>query len=410
MKNIKGKRRVEEMNGGKIFLQFYILFVLLILLSGCWDRTEVNDLAIVTGTAIDKKDDDSIELTLQVFIPKALSSGGGQGGGGSGGGKMTLTASQTGKNMADALSKMQSKLPREVFWGQCKVFIFGEDFAKEGIQQELDFLLRHPEPRGRALVFVSKGKAKTILELTANLERYTAEVLREIAEFGTGLHVTIQDLNEKLTGVPQGAGIPYAKISTQKSSSGEPIKYVHIDGAAVMKKDRMVGTITEKETRGVLWLRDEVKRYTINVKLKNVEGRVALNPVSARVNLIPQIQDGKWGILVKINTEGAIVQNETKLDLTNPKLLKKVEEAYEKSIKNRITLALEKTQHELKIDIADFSKAFQRKYPNEWKKAENHWSELFPEVEVSFDIKARIRREGNIGKPGALPRKEVKKD
>ena len=52
-----------------------ILFLLyacmsLLCLTGCWDRVEVNDLAIVTGTAIDKKDDE-IELTIQIFRPKA---------------------------------------------------------------------------------------------------------------------------------------------------------------------------------------------------------------------------------------------------------------------------------------------------------------------------------------------------
>ena len=58
----------------------------MILLSGCWDRVEINDLAIVTAAAIDATDDNQIELSLQVFIPKALGSGGGQGGGGGGGG------------------------------------------------------------------------------------------------------------------------------------------------------------------------------------------------------------------------------------------------------------------------------------------------------------------------------------
>ena len=39
---------------------------------------EINDLAIVTAAAIDATDDNQIELSLQVFIPKSLSSGGGQ--------------------------------------------------------------------------------------------------------------------------------------------------------------------------------------------------------------------------------------------------------------------------------------------------------------------------------------------
>ncbi|MBR8644529.1 hypothetical protein KEH51_07950 [[Brevibacterium] frigoritolerans] len=53
-------------------------------LSGCWDRIEITDLAIVTAAAIDKKDNDQIELSVQVFIPSSITSGGGQGGGSQG--------------------------------------------------------------------------------------------------------------------------------------------------------------------------------------------------------------------------------------------------------------------------------------------------------------------------------------
>ncbi len=81
----------------------------IILLSGCWDRVEINDLAIITAAAIDATDDNQIELSLQVFIPKALGSGGGQGGGGGGGGgATTLLRSHKGINVSDAMSKLQS--------------------------------------------------------------------------------------------------------------------------------------------------------------------------------------------------------------------------------------------------------------------------------------------------------------
>ncbi len=134
-------------------------------LSGCWDRVEITDLAVVTAAAIDKKDDNQIELSVQVFIPSSISSGGGQGGSSQGGGGVTtLVRSEKGSNISDALSRLQSKLPRKVFWGHCKVFVFGEKLAKEGVQEQLDFLLRHPQPREKANVYVSKGKAKPILE------------------------------------------------------------------------------------------------------------------------------------------------------------------------------------------------------------------------------------------------------
>ena len=71
-----------EKGHGPYFMKRILLLlsicVSILFLSGCWDRVEVNDLAIVTATAIDKSDDNQIELSIQIFIPKSLSSGGGQ--------------------------------------------------------------------------------------------------------------------------------------------------------------------------------------------------------------------------------------------------------------------------------------------------------------------------------------------
>ncbi|MFK4998589.1 hypothetical protein ACI2OX_18605 [Bacillus sp. N9] len=83
--------------------------------------------------------------------------------------------------------------------GICKVFIFSEEIAKEGMQNHLDFLLRHPEPRERGLMFVSKGKAKEYLQLNAELERYSAEYIREITKGKHGMEVSMQDFDEMLS-------------------------------------------------------------------------------------------------------------------------------------------------------------------------------------------------------------------
>ena len=101
-----------------------------------------------------------------------MSSGGGQGGGGGSGEPVTFVSSYEGKNLAEALSKLQTELPRKVFWGHCHIFIFGEEVAREGIQDHLDFLLRHPQPRERAFVFVSDGKARPLTELQTRLENF----------------------------------------------------------------------------------------------------------------------------------------------------------------------------------------------------------------------------------------------
>ena len=64
--------------------------------------------------------------------------------------------------------------------------------------------------------------------------------------------------------------------------------------------------------------------------------------------------------------------------------------------------------YRLHADIVSFSEEFYRKYPKEWQKNENHWDELFSEMEVNVNVEAHIRRQGNINKPGVLPYEVVK--
>ena len=170
----------------------------------------------------------------------------------------------------------------------------------------------------------------------------------------------------------------------------------------------MIGKMTEKATRGVLWLRDEMEAYTVTVEPKGVSGEITLNPVSAHVKMIPQIQNEKWKMLVRVTTEGAVIENGTNLLLSSPQSIKNVEKEFEKVIKKRIELALQEVQHKMKVDILGFGEEFHRKYPKQWKQIKNRWDQVYPEVEVNIDVEGHIRRQGYITKPGGMPEKEVK--
>lgn len=47
-----------------------LIIVMLPLLTSCWGRTEVSDIAIVTAIAVDKGENENILLSLQIAVPK----------------------------------------------------------------------------------------------------------------------------------------------------------------------------------------------------------------------------------------------------------------------------------------------------------------------------------------------------
>jgi spore germination protein KC len=73
------------------------------LLVGCWDRIEVNDLALVMATGIDKASDQKLQVTAQIATP----SQGGQSATSSSNQLPYLVVSTVGDNTRSALQKMQ---------------------------------------------------------------------------------------------------------------------------------------------------------------------------------------------------------------------------------------------------------------------------------------------------------------
>lgn len=368
------------------------------VLSGCWDRTELNDLAVITVAGLDLTEDHQLELSVKIYLTSPASRqqmGGTASNGGGEGSQLSVVRSAKGLTMADAASKLQQVISRKVFWGQDEVFIFGERLAKEGIAEPMDFLTRHYAPRERANVFVSKGTAKEVLLLNSPIERTIADALREMAKAQTGLNITLKELAQMLAGKSRAAVVPLVEIYPKKEDQ-EPFAF--INGAAVLKNGKMIGSLDASTTRGVMWLRNEIKRETVTVSPDDGEGFVSLRLFRSRTELVPQIRGDDWSMTVRIKARDDIVENTSDLDLSIPKHLERLETELAADINRRANSALTLAQKQMKADIFHFAEAFYRKYPKIWNRNKDRWDEIFPEVEVRLETNLHIEKPGLTGK------------
>ena len=335
------------------------------LLSGCLDHVEMQDLAIITSAAIDVLEDGKTKISVQ-FIPRSISSGET---GEDVSAASTFVREGTGSSLADAISILQNNVPRRLFWGQCKIFIFGEEQAKSGIRKEIDLLARQSGPRGNSYLYVSKGKAAEILTLIPPLERYSGEALRKLSEDELGTSTTLKDVDIGLMGEGESVSMPFIKPLSSKEHSRKPYETVPIiDGAAVFKKDQMVGTLDKKETRGLLWFKDEVKRSTLSIQLEGEEGEITMTPTLGNIKFKPKIKGNQWIMNLDLAIQGDIVQNETHLNLLNEDVLEKMKGKFEKALQERVALTVEKLQQDYKADAIGFGRRLHQKYPKQWKK------------------------------------------
>ena len=61
----------------KIVALLIIITLTAMLLTGCWDRKELNQLGIAMAIGLDKGDDGKIQLTSQIVRPAAMEKQGG---------------------------------------------------------------------------------------------------------------------------------------------------------------------------------------------------------------------------------------------------------------------------------------------------------------------------------------------
>ncbi|MBW7477110.1 Ger(x)C family spore germination protein [Paenibacillus oenotherae] len=375
------------------------VFVLLVLasctLSGCWDRIEVNDLATITAVGIDQYSDNLIELSLQIYTPPQGSSISMQGGGskGSSSQNQSTVISATGINFADAVSKVQEKVPRLLFWGQNEVFVFSHSAAKQDIAGHMDYILRVPQIRGSALVFVSRTKAKDVLALTPQLRSSSADVLEEVSNLKIGLAMSAGNFNIMLSSSKGTAIMP--SIEIMPAPEGQPQKrYPAITGCAVFKDSKLAGYIDDNITRGVMWFRNEIDMATATIVTEDQGGIISARLNRGRTRLKPRISNGIWEMTVGIDTREILVQNTSNTDVAELKGTRIVEEGLKQEIEKRMNRTLQIVQKKFEADVFGFAEAFHRKYPKIWNKEKGNWEEIFPHVQVKYDIKTVIVNPG----------------
>ncbi len=389
------------------------LCLIVFFLAGCWDRREINDLALVLATGIDRKGEETFELSVQLAIPQALATGqqgtaGGQGGGS--GAKATTVETADGETIYDAMSRLQEKVPRRIFWGHNRIIVIGEEMAQEEISRHLDFFIRHPQPRLRTYLFISKGKASDVLNVFPALENSSAEAAQELTNMRFGLQVTIKEYLQMING-SGAAALPWLEIPPPEPEKGEKTsKTLWLNGSAIIKKDKMIGRIDDRVTRGLLWLRNEIELASITVPSEIGQGLITCQLLKSRTELVPEIKNGQWAMTVKVDTYDDIVENRSNLNVGDPSVAKVVEKEIEKQIANRIQQALNQIQKEMQADAFGFAEAFHRKYPTEWEKAKERWDEIFPEIDVKIISHAKLKRSGLSTEPPSIPKEEVQQD
>ncbi|MEN6326943.1 MAG: Ger(x)C family spore germination protein [Syntrophomonas sp.] len=372
-----------------------LVLLLLPTLPGCWDANEINQLGFVLSVALDKADD-GYKVTAQIAKPETYSKTP-SGSGTSEKEKPYWVASATGKSIFEAIRNMSTTAPRRIFWAHIKVIIIGEELARSDIHEVLDFFTRNPELRLRTLVAVTPGEAAKFLEIVPMMEKDPADDLEKIIEnrslSGKGHRVMLKNFLEDYL---DPAANPVASRIVLNKSEGSPM--LELNGAAVFRKNKMAGWLDGKETKGLLWIKNEIKGSVMVISCPFDGQPITLEIKEGKTSFESNVENGIPNYQIKVKVTGNLVEQGCATDFTDQKAIKALEGTLEKAIKDDIQPTLTTAQN-LKVDFLGFNEVLHRQHKEEWMQLSENWSEVFSEAAFKIDVKADIPSLSVLAKP-----------
>lgn len=382
---------------------FLILF-LIAGLSGCWSRREMSDLAIVLAVGVDRTPDNMVRLTLQLARPASFA-----GGAEAGGEKQDVAwiVSETGKTVFEAEKNLAFKVSRRIYWAHGIILVFGEDAAKSGVRNYIDFFMRDPMPRETTWVLVARGEARKVLESHSQMEKTSAQSIGFIVRNRAGIAVMLKDFAMALASKGTNPALPVMELQKLGVVQGPGIvtgeQHVEavINGTGVFEDEYLVGWLDHHETWGLLWLRGEIDRGVVTVPSPGQPDKMAsINIVRARTRVEPEYDVETIRFNVDITFEGELLEQQSAEDMHTLDKIREIEAAAAEEVIRRCSLTLAKAQGEYGTDIFNFGEAFHRKYKEDWKELKHQWNEAFAGAQVNIAVEANLRRTGLLTKPG----------
>lgn len=382
---------------------------LLVTQTGCWSSKEIEDLSMYVGMALDAGSPTSTEreldqngkgypkrklITATVQIAP-VKKGSGQQEQGQAKEDGFLNVSETGDSLLQIMRQYSLRLERAVIGHHLKVIVISTDLVqKHSVDKLMDFVLRDNDIRPSCIVLLSQGLARDTL-VSGSSGEIPAFKLQAMprGRFRTGAIMKAVNLTQLDSLIGSQQSFALQEVATNKEET-------EFSGAGIIKGDtgRYIGSIDQTDVQSIAWIKGDVKGGAVKSYDWHDEP-ITYEVEKVKSKIIPQIHGDDLSFLVKIESEGRIIENwDMKEDPSSTEFQNRAEEVFEETLLDMLEHLLEKLQSKYKVDVAGFGRQLSIDHPRYWKKVEDRWDEVFSQTPVTFEIKFQITDYGSSQK------------
>ena len=385
---------------------FIVIIVFLLAFSHSYSSLNIDNLAYVVALGIDSTDDNNLQVTFQFSTPVSIESGE----------KPTpIINTLTASSISNATNIMNSYLGTPASFSHCKVIVFSEQIAKQGISDEIYTLINDTQVTPASNIVVSKCDAKKYLEQTTpELENLVSKYYEtfENSSKNTGYipDATIGDFFNDLTSRTRE---PYAILggvnAKSRNDENSTISQDNLKanmtsisgkngsenfGVAVFREDTLVGELNAFESVAFQNIRNNIDRFLISVQDPENENNTLDIYMTPAKNTSVKVNTSTQTPYVEISCKftGRIYSMSENSKYLSPDVLDSVSKSCDSYLESLFTEYLYKTSKEFNSDINSFGNYalknfFTTKEFEDYSWLENYKNAFF-KVKVNSSIKS----------------------
>lgn len=395
------------------------LILLAVLLTGCWDRIQLEDQYYIVKLGLDQADDGQILVSAQVAATAYLGTGVLEG---SSEATEATTACYTLTTVAGtithAIHRLNGSSTRSLTLKHLGAVIIGEKLGREGIEPYVMELWRQAPARSTALIAqMRQGTARRLLEECQpqgelNVARVPEGVLLQQKRYHLAPPVRLHHVVSRIAAPGGDAYMPSVAINPGRTGSledfadgrqsalagevprlgGNPWDFV---GTAIYRQDRLAGFLTADETQMLLALRGEMGKAYISFPDPAHPNRLVT--MRFQQENLPQyrtfLQKGKPRVRGRLLFEGELLATPGGTDYVPAESRVKLEQAAVRMADQTIRTLLTKLR-EWGADPVGFGHKFRNQFADWPAWVAYDWRSHIPDLEVDVTTEMRIRRYG----------------
>ena len=421
------------------------ILLIILLLCGCYDKTEPNDIAFVTAMGIDKskQNKENYDITFQIAKPTQISGGASEEGGK--GGEIIQNITVEAPTIYAGIETANFIISKSISLSHIKLFVFSEEIARGGIADLTETMTRSEEIRPNVFLAVSKTSAKEYLESvqpSAEINpakyyqaKFDKEILGGVSKTTNNKFYFYQKTTEKNAILPLASSIKSKEDKSEQSANSQnsqgggqsgsekpkeneqqkqaPLNeesfeykiknYIagqlaiseenesEIMGAAVFKGDKMIGEMDSTDTLIYNILTDEFGHGYVT--FASTKTKTPITIMLRRTQKAKKKYDKETNsVKISLFLEGEFIS--LPADYITEKDTKHFESEIKQAFYQSFEKFTDKIQKDFNSDILGIGLSAKSAFLT-YKEFENYnWEEKFPKTKISFDINFKIVRTG----------------